>query len=367
MRAAVLHEIGSPLEIRELEIEAPRAGEVGLRIVASGVCRSDYSVSRGTLRSPLPVVLGHEAAGVVERLGEGVEDLAVGDRVVVSLSPECGECPFCKEGRPNFCVRMMPGMIHSTMLDGSTRLRLEGKPVHQLCGVASMAEQAIVQARSCIPVPEDLPLERACLLGCGVLTGAGAALNAAAVQPGMSVAVIGCGGVGLSAIQGARIGGAETLVAIDVDPMKLELARELGATHTIDGHGDVPRELRKIARLGVHAAIEAIGRTDTIATAWEILRPGGIAVVVGMPAARETVPIRVGGFFQERRLVGCVYGSASPHRDIPRLLELARQGELRLDPLVTAELPLEAAQQALDDLARGSGARHVIVNPGGRS
>jgi Zn-dependent alcohol dehydrogenase len=181
----------------------------------------------------------------------------------------------------------------------------------------------------------------------------------------MSVAVIGCGGVGLSAVQGARIAGAETIVAVDLDPTKLALARELGATHEVDARGDVPRQVRKIARLGVHVAIEAIGRTDTIATAWEILRPGGVAVVVGMPAARETAPIRVGGFFQEKRLSGCVYGSAHAHRDLPRLLELVCRGELRLDPLVSHELPLERAQEALDDLAHGIGARHVIVNEGG--
>ena len=174
--------------------------------------------------------------------------------------------------------------------------------------------------------------------------------------------MIGCGGVGLSAIQGARIAGAETIVAVDIAPEKLSLAQELGATHAIDGSAEVTRELRKIARLGVHVAIEALGRTDTIETAWSILRPGGVAVVVGMPKARERAQIRVGGFFQEKRLAGCVYGGAYAHRDIPRLLEYVRSGELRLDPLVSHELPLEGAQQALDDLSNGTGARHVLVN-----
>ena len=212
-----------------------------------------------------------------------------------------------------------------------------------------------------VPQPDDVPLERACLLGCCVLTGAGAALNTAAVQPGMSVAVIGCGGVGLAAVQGARIAGAEMILAVDIDPTKLELAQELGATHAVDGRADVPKQVRKIARLGVHAAIEAIGRTETIETAWSILRPGGVAVVVGMPASRELAQIRVGGFFQEKRLAGCVYGSANAHRDIPRLFEHVQRGELRLYPLVSHELPLDAAQDALDDLARGAGARHVLV------
>ena len=189
MRAAVLREVGKPLVIVEVALEGPREGEVRLRIVASGICGSDLSNANGTLRTPLPVVLGHEAAGEVLETGAGVEEPARGDRVVVSLSPECGECLFCQEGKPHFCVQMMPGMLHSTLVDGTTRLRAGGEAIHQLCGVGSFAEEAVVCARSCIRVPDDLPLERVCLLGCGVLTGAGAALNTARVQPGMCVAV----------------------------------------------------------------------------------------------------------------------------------------------------------------------------------
>jgi Zn-dependent alcohol dehydrogenase len=362
MRAAVLRTVGEPLVIEEVELEGPRAGEVRLRIAASGICGSDLSNANGTLRTPLPVVLGHEAAGEVLETGAGVDDLARGHRVVVSLSPECGECIFCREGKPHFCVQMMPGMLHSTLVDGTTRVRVGDEAIHQLCGVGSFAEEAVVCARSCIRVPDDLPLERVCLLGCGVLTGAGAALNTARLEPGMCVAVIGCGGVGLSAIQGARIAGADKIIAIDVDPAKLDLARDLGASHAVDGRGDVVAQVRAIEGLGVHAAIEAIGKTETIETAWAMLRPGGLAVVIGMPAAREQVRLRVGGFFQEKRISGCVYGSAHAHRDIPRLMELARRGELRLDPLVSEELPLERVQEAMDCLARGEGARHVVVN-----
>jgi S-(hydroxymethyl)glutathione dehydrogenase/alcohol dehydrogenase len=362
MRAAVLREVGKPLVIEELSLEGPRAGEVRLRIAASGICGSDLANAKGTLRTPRPVVLGHEAAGEVLELGAGVKDLAPGDRVVVSLSPECGECIFCREGKPHFCVQMMPGMLKSTLVDGTTRLKSGGEAIYQLCGVGSFAEQAVVCASSCIRVPEGLPLERACLLGCGVLTGAGAVLNTARVERGMSVAVIGCGGVGLSAVQAARIAGAGAIIAVDVDPAKLDLARELGATHAVDGHGEVVAQVRATQGLGVHVAIEAIGKTETIETAWAMLRPGGLAVVIGMPAAREQVRLRVGGFFQEKRISGCVYGSAHPHRDIPHLMALARRGEQRLDPLVSEELPLERVQQAMDSLARGEGARHVIVN-----
>jgi Zn-dependent alcohol dehydrogenase len=316
----------------------------------------------GTLKSPFPVVLGHEAAGIVTELGEGVDSLALGDRVVVALSPACGECLFCNEGAPNRCLQMIPGVMHSTMLDGTTRLRWKGEPVHQLCGIASLADQAVVNAGACVRVPDDIPLERACLLGCGVITGAATALNTPEVDPSAHVAVIGCGGVGLAAIQGARIRGAASIIAIDIDPAKLALAQELGATHAVDGAGDVRRAIRKITGLGVHVAIEALGTTPTIQTAWEILRPGGLALIIGMPAASEKIPLRAAGFFVERRIAGVVYGRADSRRDLPILFEHVRSGALQLDPLVTDELRLEDAQAALDALASGRGARNVIVH-----
>lgn len=365
MRAAVLPVTGAPLKVRDLEVVPPRPGEVRVRVAACGVCHSDLSVAAGTLRSPLPVVLGHEVAGVVVEAGEGVRAPVVGERVVVALSPACGTCPFCREGLPNLCVQMVPGMIGATALDGTTRLRDAGTPVYQLCGVGGFAEEVVVAAGMCISVPPEVPLERACLLGCGVLTGVGAVRNTAGVRPGQSVAVIGCGGVGLAAVQAARIAGAEPIVAVDVDPARLALAHSLGATHEVRGDADARAAVRAICPLGVHVAVEAAGRTDTLECAWELLRPGGLAVAVGMPAARDRVSLHMGGFFQARRIAGCVYGGADPRRDIPRLLGLVRTGQLRLDPLVTAELPLEGAQQALDAVAAGAGGRHVLVMTGG--
>jgi Zn-dependent alcohol dehydrogenase len=365
MRAAILEEYGKPLALEDIALDGPRPGEARVRIAASGICRSDLSVFKGVLRTRRPVVLGHEAAGVVLEVGEGVTGLAAGERVVVSLSPACGECVFCREGRFTLCVEMVPGMLNSTLLDGTTRLSRGAEPVYQLCGVGSFAEEAVVCARACIPVGDALPLERACLLGCGVLTGAGAAFNTKEVRRGASVAVVGCGGVGLSALQAARIEGAAPIVAIDVAPEKLALARELGATHAIDARADrkdVKKALREVTGLGAHVAIECIGKLETIELAFELLRPGGLALVVGLPNARETLGLRVGHFAQEKRIAGSVYGSGHPRRDIARLVELTQRGELRLDAMVSAEIPLDDVQVALDDLAAGRGARQVIVN-----
>jgi Zn-dependent alcohol dehydrogenase len=365
MKAAVLERYETPLAVRDLVLEEPRRGEVRIRIAASGICRSDLSVSKGVLRSKRPVVLGHEAAGVVLEIGEGVTDLAVGDPVVVSLTPACGECVFCREERFNLCLQMVPGMLGSTLLDGTTRLRRGNDSVYQLCGVGSFAEEAVVCARACIRVGDALPLERACLLGCGVLTGAGAALNTPEVSEGRSVAVLGCGGVGLAAIQGARIERAGAIVAIDVDAEKLRLARELGATHAIDarsGAKQVLKAVRGATGLGVHVAIECVGSLETIELAWDLVRPGGLALVVGLPSARERVPIQVGHFSQEKRIGGSIYGSGHAHRDIERLVGLAQRGDLRLDALVSGETPLDGVQGALDDLAAGRGARQVMVN-----
>ncbi|MCP4037569.1 MAG: Zn-dependent alcohol dehydrogenase [bacterium] len=361
MRGAILRGRGEKLEIVDLELAAPRQGEARIEVAASGICRSDLSCMNGTLKSPMPVVLGHEAAGIVRELGPGVEHLVPGDRVVVALTPACGECLFCKEGAPNRCLQMVPGMIGSTMLDGSTRLSHRGETVYQLCGVASFAEQAVVNARACVKVGDSVALEQACLLGCGVLTGAGAAFNTPEVRAGAGVAVIGCGGVGLAAIQAARIEGAGPIVAIDIEPEKLELAKALGATHVVDGRGDVRKAVREVTGLGVHVCIEAIGHVETIETAWEILRPGGLALVIGMPRSSDRIPLRAGGLFLERRMAGCVYGGADPHRDIPRVLEHVARGEFQLDRLVSEEIPLERVQEALDALEAGHGARHVIV------
>jgi S-(hydroxymethyl)glutathione dehydrogenase / alcohol dehydrogenase len=361
-KAAVLRELDSPLGIEEIEIDSPKANEVAIRVVATGICHSDLSVVQGIIRAPLPIVLGHEGAGVVEAVGPGVEGLRPGDHVIAALTPSCGECTMCSEGRPSLCIQMVATLTNCTMVDGTTRLRRGTEAVHQLCAVASFAEHAVIPAGAAIRVPDDVPLDVVCLIGCGVTTGAGAALNTAAVRPGSSVAVIGCGGVGLSIIQGSRIAGATTIIAIDPVAEKRELARSLGATHAIDPKSeDVLRTVRKITKLGVHYAFEAIGRLETIEQAWSLVRPTGDVIVVGMPSVTDEIKLRVGGLFQEKRITGSAYGSAVPHRDVPRFVDLYRKGDLRLDPMITRRIRLDEVNDALDALRRGEGARSVIT------
>jgi Zn-dependent alcohol dehydrogenase len=362
MKAAVLHEIGKPLVIEELDIEPPREHEVGIKIAASGICHSDYSVAHGVLLSPLPVVLGHEAAGVVEAVGPGVTDLEIGDHVIASLSPSCDRCVMCGENKPFLCSQMGKVLNESSMLDGTTRLRRGIDSVHQMAGIASFAERAVIPAGAAIKIRKDVPLETVCLIGCGVTTGTGAALNTAKIESGDTVAVVGCGGVGLSIIQGARIAGASIIVAVDPIPEKRELALSLGATHGVDPFAeDAPRAVRKITGLGAHHAFEALGKLETIEAAYKMLRPTGTAIVVGMPPVRESVPVRVGGLFLEKKITGSAYGSAVPRRDIPKFVDYYKQGVLKLDEMITKRIPLEAVNEAFEEMGRGEGARSVIV------
>ncbi len=362
MKAAVLHEVGKPLVIEDIEIDPPKEGEVGVKIAASGICHSDYSVAHGVLLSPLPVVLGHEAAGVVEAVGPGVTGLEVGDHVIAALSPSCDRCVMCGENKPFLCSEMGKILSESSMLDGTTRLRRGTNRVHQMAGIASFAERAVIPAGAAIKIPKDVPLETVCLIGCGVTTGTGAALNTASIRPGDSVAVVGCGGVGLSIIQGARIAGAEIIVAVDPIAEKRDLALSVGATHGVDPFNeDAPRAVRKITGLGAHHAFEALGKLETIEAAYKMLRPSGTAVVVGMPPVRESVPVRVGGLFLEKKITGSAYGSAVPRRDIPKFVDYYQRGELKLDEMITQRIPLERVNDAFEEMGRGEGARSVIV------
>ncbi len=361
-KAALLEETGRALQLTELDIEGPRANEVAIRVVACGLCHSDYSCIHGIVRTPLPAVLGHEAAGVVEAVGAEVAHLRVGDHVIVALTPACGRCEFCAEEKPFLCTQMFATLGNCTMPDGTTRLSRGGAPVHQLCAIGGFAEHAVVPAGCAVRVDADLPLETICLIGCGVTTGVGAALNTAGVRPGTTVAVLGCGGVGLSVIQGARIAGAKTIVAVDPVPARRELAVTLGATHAVDPRGeDSTRAVKKIVPGGVHYAFEVIGRPDTMAQAFAMVRASGLAIVVGVTSPSDSVPIRAGGFQQQKAIIGSAYGSAVPRRDFPRFIELYRKGELRLEPMITAQIALEEVNEAFEAMTRGEGARSVIT------
>jgi Zn-dependent alcohol dehydrogenase len=270
---------------------------------------------------------------------------------------------MCQEGKPFLCREMGKLLWKGTMIDGTTRFRRNGEAVSHMCGVGSFSERSVLPAGSAIKVGGNAPLETVCLVGCGVTTGVGAAVNTANVEPGTSVAVIGCGGVGLSIIQGARINGAITIIAVDPVPEKRDLALSLGATHAIDPfEGDPARAVRKAAGgLGVHYAFEALGRTETIRQAWDMVRPRGRVIVVGMPSLTETLPLPPAGFLSEKRITGSAYGSAVPARDLPRFVEWYQDGRLKLDEMITKRIRLEDVNQALDEMTRGEGARSVIV------
>jgi S-(hydroxymethyl)glutathione dehydrogenase/alcohol dehydrogenase len=364
MKAAVLFEYGKPLVVDEVELDEPSGGEVLLRMVACGVCHSDYSYIDGTIRKELPIVLGHEGAGVVEKVGEGVTSVGEGDHAVLTWAAACGRCRYCTVGRPNLCdVGRGPEVLAGFMPDGTSRLHKGAKRYRHMVGLSAMAEYAVVPEASVIQIGRDVPLEKAALLGCGVTTGVGAALNTAKVEPGSRVAVFGLGGVGISAVQGAALAGAAMIVAIDVQPAKLELARSFGATHAINGSQvDAVARIQELTGGGVDYAFEAIGNVKVMRQAYDSICKGGTLVVIGGAAGGEelcvpaiTLPI------QEKSIRGSCYGSARPRVDIPRLIELYQAGRLKLDEMVTKTYSLEEVNEAMDDLISGRNIRGVLV------
>lgn len=333
-------------------------------MVASGVCYSDLSVITGLLPLPLPCVLGHEGAAIVEEVGEGVTHVAKGDSVVFSWVTTCGECFYCRIGKANLCDLGAKISTTNMMPDGSFRLRRDGKDLFTFCALGTMAESVIVPASAAVKVPPDTPLDKAALVGCAVMTGVGAVFNTAQVSPGSHVAVFGTGGVGLNAIQGASIAGAETVIAVDINPRKLEFAKTFGATHGIDASKDDPvGAIKEITDgRGADFTFEAIGRPESVEQAYASCRKAGTCVVIGL--GKYTDSVKLNSFLLpllEKKLVGSWYGGANPHRDIPRLLALYRAGKLKLDELVTRTYKLEEVNQAFDDMKNGLNARGVIL------
>jgi len=360
-RAAVLHEPGQALQVETVEVLPPRAGEVLVRFVASGVCHSDLHVIQKHLPHPTPVVLGHEGAGVVEAVGPGVGTVHVGDHVLTSYIPSCGRCPYCATGRPNLCdLRDAPRHL---MADGTARFQANGHEIYHFLQISSFAARAVLPELSVISIRKDAPLEVVCLVSCGVAAGAGAVVNRARVSPGSSVVVLGCGGVGLNAIQAAALVGAAKIIGVDVFEPKLAAAREFGATHVIDAarEEDPAARVRELCgRGGADYAIEVVGSARTIEQALQMVHRGGTVVVVGISPAGTRLAIDPTLLLQERVLTGSSFGGSRQRVDLPMYVELFMQGKYKLRELITGEIDLAALNDAYARLERGEVRRSVI-------
>jgi NDMA-dependent alcohol dehydrogenase len=363
-RAAIATQVGSPLEIVDLDLADPKAGEVRIQLGASGVCHSDLSVTNGTLPLALPAVLGHEGAGTVVQLGEGVDNLKVGDRVVVSWVPQCGTCYFCRHEQGELCEVGSAAAMSGGLLDMTTRFSRDGHPIFQMAAAGTFSEETIIPAIGAVKIENDIPIDAAALIGCGVLTGFGAAVNTASIRKGDTVAVIGCGGVGLNVIQGAKHAGAERIIAIDMVPGKLQRAEKFGATTLVNASdGNPVSEVMELSGgRGADVAFEVIGLGPTIEQAFQMTRRGGQAVIVGVPAFDVTMQITpaMDLLFQEKQIRGCWYGSSNVHRDVPALARLYADGTLLLDELISQEIRLDQVNDALENMGSGEIARSVI-------
>jgi len=356
-RGAIARTVGQPATIEEFLIEPPGPGEALVRLLASGVCHTDLSAKNGVFGdSFFPVLLGHEGSGVVERVGEGVENVAPGDHVILAWRAPCGVCRFCRIGQLQFCA---------ASLNAKPRMRtMDGQQLTPVLGIGTFCTHTVVHAKQCVPYPAELPPEPMCLIGCGVMTGVGAALYSAQVRPGSSVAVFGCGGVGDSVIMGARLAGATTIIAVDVDPRKLEWAKEFGATHTVDARDGDPVERIKALTdgFGVNYSFEAVGRPETTLQAMFCKDLAGTCVIIGVAGPRSTLPeLPLGKFFD----VGGVtrpswYGDCLPSRDFPLLAAWYQQGRLDLDRVVTRVITLDEAEESFHAMERGETLRSVI-------
>ena len=363
IKAALLTAPDSPFVIETLDLEAPRTGEVLVKIVASGVCHSDWHVRTGDTKHPMPCVTGHEGAGIVTAVGPQVTRFAPGDHVALSWTPDCGSCFYCLRNQPNLCATYTEPIWNGVMLDGTPRLSWQGKPVYHYCGLATFAEYVVVPQASCVPIRADVPLHSAALVGCAVATGVGAALYTAQVKPGESVVVYGAGGVGLNVIQGAALAGATTIIAIDKSPAKAAIAREFGATHFIHADEDSLTAIRDLTGgRGADHAFESVGLASLQEAGLEAIRPGGMLTLVGLtPMGTGTNLPGAVITRTEKTIKGSYYGSVSPQRDFPLFIDMYKSGRLKLDELVTRTYRLEQINEAYEDMLSGAVARGVIV------
>jgi S-(hydroxymethyl)glutathione dehydrogenase / alcohol dehydrogenase len=355
MRVAVLYERRTPLVIQDVELVPPSPTEVEIKIMASGVCHSDlHHVQRDTT-SKLPLVLGHEGAGVVTAVGANVTRVVPGDHVIIAFGPKCGECYYCLRGQPYICTPAAPSRPH---------LFRNGEPLNQFIEVGSFAERVVISERNVVKIRQDAPLAQCSLVACGVTTGIGAVVNTAKVEPGSNVLVIGTGGVGLNVIQGARLAGAARIIAVDVVDKKLEFAREMGATHLINAKTVDPVEAARSLTVGfgVDYAFEVIGNPKTIAQAYESVHKGGTAVVVGVADENAELTIKpVWMMRQAKTLIGCNYGSTRPQVDFPKIVDLYMEGRIKLDELITRRYGLDDVNEAFRAMEAGEVARGVLL------
>jgi Zn-dependent alcohol dehydrogenase len=366
VRAVVLEATGGPLTATELELAPPGEREVLVRLHATGVCHSDWNAVDGTAETRCPAVLGHEGAGVVEAVGEGVTRVAGGDHVALSWAPSCGACEECLRDLPQLCSTVWPAMATGGLMDGTPRLSRDGEPVYHYSFLSTFAEACVVPERSCVPISPDAPLDVAAIVGCAVTTGVGAVWRTAGVRPGERVAVFGCGGVGLSALMAAVAVGADPVVAVDAAPGKLDAARSFGASGEVLWRGSAEETAAAVVDAsggGVDYAIEATGRPEAMLAAFLSTRPRGAAVLIGIPRADAVLSLPAVTIPRmERRVLGSIYGSSRPERDFGRLLDLHRDGRLPLDRLVSHRLPLEEAERGFE-LMRSGEAIRVVLEP----
>jgi|APAra7269097024_1048537.scaffolds.fasta_scaffold00030_112 S-(hydroxymethyl)glutathione dehydrogenase / alcohol dehydrogenase len=350
IKAAVMTGHGEPLIIKEIELAEPKANEVLVKIVATGVCHSDLNALDDET-TPIPTILGHEGAGIVEAVGPNVKNVKPGDKVALSWVPYCGTCEFCITGDVHLCESAFGPMFDGTLLDGTSRLSCDGEKVYHNSLLSTFAEYTVVPEMSCVKIPDEMPLAQASLIGCGVATGYGAAVNAAGVKPGSSVAVFGIGGVGVNAIQGAKIAGASKIIACDVKESNLEIAKKFGATHTINvAEENAEEKLKELTGgFGVNYAIDCTGNTNAAESAWKGTRKGGTVVVVGAFNPSKVLNLPAGGFHRVGKILkGSFYGDTQPFRDFPIISKLYLDGKFNLDDLVLDRIKLEDINSAFD-------------------
>tara|TARA_B100002003_G_scaffold248052_1_gene280981 strand:+ start:57040 stop:58125 length:1086 start_codon:yes stop_codon:yes gene_type:complete len=358
MKAAVLREVGQPLEIEEVSVSKPGPREVLVRTAAAGVCHSDLHFIEGLYPTAMPIVMGHEAAGIVEAVGSSVTYVKPGDHVISCLSVFCGHCEHCLTGHLSLCES--PEVARGA--DEAPRLEKDTKPVQQFVSLGSFAEQMLVHEHALVKIREDMPLDRAALIGCGVTTGVGSVFHTAKVEPGSTVAVIGCGGVGLSCINGAALAGAGQIIAVDMLESKLEMAKVFGATNVVDGSQvDPVKQVKELSAGGVHYSFEAIGLKATAEQSFRMLRPGGAATIIGMIPVGVKIELTGSAFLQEKKIQGSMMGSNRFRVDMPRFIDFYLAGKLHLDEMVSKRISLNDVNEAFEDMKSGVLARSVIL------